>query len=100
MGALAAARTGVLRLSVYAWATIAATASFIAVTCWWLTQDRSIPVYDAGHHLETALLFHQMLGSGNLLGPFNYESPYPPVGTMIGALSGWAAIGAWPGAAR
>ncbi len=80
-------RAGLSRLSVYAWGTIAATATFIAITCWWLTQDRSIPIYDAGAHLETAFIFHQMLAGGNLLGPFNYESPYPPLAPMIGALA-------------
>jgi dolichyl-phosphate-mannose-protein mannosyltransferase len=79
--------TGVARLSAYAWATIAVTIAFIALTCWWLTQDRSIPIYDAGDHLATAFLFHDMLRSGNLLGPFNYESPYPPIGVLVGAFA-------------
>src|SRR5580698_9229653 len=73
--------------SAYAWTAIGAATVFIALTCWWLTQDRSIPIYDAGDHLETALSFHQMLKDGNLLGPFNFESPYPPFAPMIGALS-------------
>jgi 4-amino-4-deoxy-L-arabinose transferase-like glycosyltransferase len=77
----------ITRLSVYAWGAIAATLTFIVLTCWWLTQDRSIPIYDAGGHLETAFIFHQMLAGGNLLGPFNYESPYPPLAPMIGALA-------------
>jgi dolichyl-phosphate-mannose-protein mannosyltransferase len=82
-----ALRVGVLRWSAPAWGAIGATAAFIALTCWWLTQDRSIPIYDAGDHLETAFIFHQMLASGNLLGPVNYESPYPPLAPLIGALS-------------
>jgi len=77
----------VLLLSGYAWGAVAAAAAYIALTCWWLTQDRSIPIYDAGDHLETALVFHQMLRGGNLLGPFNYESPYPPFALLVGALS-------------
>jgi 4-amino-4-deoxy-L-arabinose transferase-like glycosyltransferase len=80
-------RVEMSRWSGYAWGAIAATTAFIAVTCWWLTQDRSIPIYDAGHHLETTLIFHQMLKSGDLLGPFNYESPYPPFATLVGALA-------------
>jgi 4-amino-4-deoxy-L-arabinose transferase-like glycosyltransferase len=71
----------------WAWGTIAATVVFIALTCWWLTQDRAIPIYDAGDHLETAFEFHQMLASGNWLGPLNYESPYPPLGPLIGAFA-------------
>jgi hypothetical protein len=71
----------------YAWAAIGATATFIALTCWWLTQDHGVPIYDAGDHLETALLFHSMLRAGDLLGPFNHESPYPPLVFLVGALS-------------
>src|ERR1700691_503585 len=80
-------RIGVLGWSAYAWGAIAMAAGFIALTCWWLTQDRSIPIYDAGDHLEAALLFHQMLRTGNLLGPFNYESPYPFLAPLVGALA-------------
>jgi Dolichyl-phosphate-mannose-protein mannosyltransferase len=82
-----ASRFVLRRPSGYAWATIAATVAFIALTCWWLTQDRSIPIYDAGEHLETAFVFHQMLASGNVLGPFNLESSYPPFAFLIGALA-------------
>ena len=81
------ARIGVARWSGYAWGAIAATVAFIAMTCWWLSQDRSIPIYDAGAHLEMAFLFHDMIQAGNLLGPFNYESVYPPLGHLIGALA-------------
>jgi 4-amino-4-deoxy-L-arabinose transferase-like glycosyltransferase len=60
---------------------------FIALTCWWLTQDRSIPVYDAGYRLETAIEYHNMLRSGDLLGPFNSASEYPPLAFLVGALA-------------
>jgi 4-amino-4-deoxy-L-arabinose transferase-like glycosyltransferase len=80
-------RVEVSRWSGYAWATIGATTVFVALTCWWLTQDRSIPIYDAGDHLETAFIFHQMLKAGELLGPLNHESPYPPFALMVGALA-------------
>lgn len=80
-------RAEVARWSGFAWGTIAATTVFIALTCWWLTQDRSIPIYDAGDHLETALLFHQMLANGELLGPLNHVSPYPPFALLVGALA-------------
>jgi hypothetical protein len=78
---------GVSRWSGYAWGAIAATAAFIAMTCWWLSQDHSIPIYDAGDHLETAFLFHEMLKTGDLLGPWNYETVYPPLGHLVGALA-------------
>jgi 4-amino-4-deoxy-L-arabinose transferase-like glycosyltransferase len=76
-----------LQWSAYAWGAIAVATAFIALTCWWLTQDRSIPIYDAGDHLEVAFLFHDMIRAGNLLGPFNYESPYPPLGALVGAIA-------------
>ncbi|MGH2853352.1 MAG: ArnT family glycosyltransferase [Solirubrobacteraceae bacterium] len=85
--AASAWRAEVSQWSGYAWGTIAATTAFIALTCWWLTQDRSIPIYDAGDHLETALLFHHMLSTGETLGPINHESPYPPFALLVGALS-------------
>jgi 4-amino-4-deoxy-L-arabinose transferase-like glycosyltransferase len=81
------ARTSISRLSAPAWGAIAATVAFVAVTCWWLTQDRSIPIYDAGDQLETALLYHNMLQAGNLLGPFTYDNIYPILGHMVGAVA-------------
>jgi hypothetical protein len=74
------------RWSVSAWGAIGATTTFIALTCWWLTQDRSIPIYDAGNHLSEALYFHQLIESGDVLGPFNYVSVYPPLGKLVGTL--------------
>ncbi len=71
----------------YAWGAIGVTAAFIGLTYWWLTQDRSIPVWDAGVHLQAALEFHEMFRVGDLLGPFRYESPYPPLGPIVSALA-------------
>jgi 4-amino-4-deoxy-L-arabinose transferase-like glycosyltransferase len=82
-----AARIGVSRWSSYGWAAIGVTTAFVAITCWWVTQDASIPIYDVGDHLAVAFIFHDMIRAGNLLGPFNYESPYPPLGAFIGALA-------------
>ncbi len=82
-----ASRSGIQRLSAHAWGAIGATAVFIAITCWWLTQDRSVPIYDAGHHLEVAFEFHKMLAAGNLLGPLTQVSVYPPLGHLVGALA-------------
>lgn len=80
-------RGGILNWSGYAWGAIGATTAFIALTCWWLTQDQSIPVYDAGDHLWTAIYFHNLIQSGDLLGPFNYTSQYPPLGHLVGAFA-------------
>jgi 4-amino-4-deoxy-L-arabinose transferase-like glycosyltransferase len=63
------------------------TTVFIGLTCWWLTQDRSIPIYDAGYHLKTAIVYHGMLQSGNLLGPFNHVLKYPPLAFLVGAFA-------------
>jgi len=74
-------------LSACAWGAIGTTAVFIALTCWWLTQDRSIPIYDAGDQLETAFRYRNMLQAGNLLGPFTYANVYPILGHMVGAVA-------------
>jgi 4-amino-4-deoxy-L-arabinose transferase-like glycosyltransferase len=68
-----------------AWGAIGVTSVFIGLTCWWLTQDRSIPIYDAGYDLNTAIKYHNMLQSGNLLGPFNHTLVYPPLAFLVGA---------------
>jgi 4-amino-4-deoxy-L-arabinose transferase-like glycosyltransferase len=75
------------RWSGFAWGAIGATTAFIALTCWWLTQDRSIPIYDAGAHLETAIYLHHLVQSGDLLGPVNYTSQYPPLTYLVGVLA-------------
>jgi 4-amino-4-deoxy-L-arabinose transferase-like glycosyltransferase len=75
------------RWSAHAWGAIGATTTFIAITCWWLTQDRSIPIYDAGEHLWRAFEYHDMLRAGDLLGPFNAPSIYPPLVLLVGALA-------------
>jgi 4-amino-4-deoxy-L-arabinose transferase-like glycosyltransferase len=77
----------IARWSAYAWGAIAATTFFIAVTCWWLTQDRSIPIYDAGSQLETAFRYHNMLREGNLLGPLDYNNVYPILVHVVGAVA-------------
>jgi 4-amino-4-deoxy-L-arabinose transferase-like glycosyltransferase len=74
-------------LSVFAWGAIGVASVFFALTCWWLTQDRSVPIYDAGYHLETAINYHNMLRSGDLLGPFNNALEYPPLGFLVGAVA-------------
>jgi hypothetical protein len=75
------------RYSAFAWGVIGLTVAFIGLTCWWLSQDRSIPIYDAGDHLWGALYFHELLARGDLLGPFEYTWQYPPLGHLVGALA-------------
>ncbi len=85
--ARATARVRMPRVGAYAWGAIGAVAIFIAITCWWLTQDRTIPIYDAGDQLETALLYRSMLAAGNILGPFTFNNIYPILGHMVGAIA-------------
>jgi Dolichyl-phosphate-mannose-protein mannosyltransferase len=82
-----ASRARTPSLSACAWGAVGAVALFIALTCWWLTQDRSIPIFDAGDQLETALVYHDMLQAGNLLGPFEYNNVYPILAHMVGAIA-------------
>jgi len=70
-----------------AWGAIGATTAFLALTFWWLTQDRSIPIFDAGTQLETALEYRSILARGDLLGPFTFENVYPILGHVVGAIS-------------
>jgi 4-amino-4-deoxy-L-arabinose transferase-like glycosyltransferase len=75
------------RWSVSAWGAIGVTVTFIALTSWWLTVDRSIPVSDAGYHLNTAISYREMLSSGDLLGPYTHAVQYPPFAYLVGALA-------------
>ena len=87
MHVAAVSRVRLARWSGYAWGAIGATAVFIGLTCWWLTQDRSIPIYDVGTQLQTAFEYHRMLQAGDLLGPFTYENVYPILGHVVGAVA-------------
>lgn len=69
-----------------AWGAIGVTTLFIGITCWWLTQDRSIPIFDAGLHLNLALNVHQELAAGNLGKALTLSVPYPPFAYLIGSL--------------
>jgi 4-amino-4-deoxy-L-arabinose transferase-like glycosyltransferase len=75
------------RWSGSAWGAIGVATAFIGLTWWWLTQDSSIPIYDAGDHLATAIEYHNLLHAGDVLGPFNHTSQYPPLAHLVGALA-------------
>jgi hypothetical protein len=62
-----------------AWGAIAVTAAFLGITCWWLTQDRAIPIFDAGLHLIFVIEVHQLLSSGNLGNALTVTAPNPPL---------------------
>jgi hypothetical protein len=80
------ARVLLPRLTAAAWGAIAVTMLFIGITCWWLSQDRGIPVFDAGLHLGLALSVHRELSSGHILEALTLTKPYPPFAYLIGAL--------------
>jgi 4-amino-4-deoxy-L-arabinose transferase-like glycosyltransferase len=74
------------RWSAAAWTSIVLGVSFVTLTCWWLSQDRSIPVYDAGLHLEFAINAYAELSAGHLLHALTGSASYPPVTYLVGAL--------------
>jgi Dolichyl-phosphate-mannose-protein mannosyltransferase len=69
-----------------AWGAIALWALFLGITFWWLSQDRSIPIYDSGLHLLIALDVHEYLQHGELAAAFSPADPYPPLAYTVGAL--------------
>jgi hypothetical protein len=69
-----------------AWGAIGITTLFLAITCWWLTQDRSIPIYDAGLHLSLAFAAYRDLSDGRILDALTLSIPYPPFAYLIGDL--------------
>jgi 4-amino-4-deoxy-L-arabinose transferase-like glycosyltransferase len=69
-----------------AWASIALGVSFIAVTCWWLSLNRGIPVDDAGLHLSAAIDTYEALSAGHLLKALTASAPYPPLTFLVGGM--------------
>ncbi|HTW40909.1 MAG TPA: glycosyltransferase family 39 protein [Solirubrobacteraceae bacterium] len=69
-----------------AWGAIGIATLFIGITCWWLTQDRSIPVYDAGRHLSFAFYVFEYLRSGDIGRALTRSYPYPPLTYLVGDL--------------
>jgi 4-amino-4-deoxy-L-arabinose transferase-like glycosyltransferase len=84
--AYARRRVGVPRLTAEAWGSITIVAAFLGITCWWLSQDDSIPVFDAGLHLTGAFYAFDALRAGNLGHAFTLTVPYPPLAYLVGAL--------------
>jgi hypothetical protein len=72
-----------------AWASIAVSVVFVALSCWWLSRDRSIPVFDAGIHLGFAIDAYEALGAGHVLRALTESTPYPPLAYLVGALGVW-----------
>lgn len=69
-----------------AWGAIGVTTAFIALTCWWLSQDHSVPIFDAGLHLSLAINTYEYIGAGKLGTALTQSVPYPPFAYLVGAL--------------
>ena len=69
-----------------AWVAIAVVALFLGTTCWWLTQDHSIPIFDAGLHLTGAFLIFERLSAGDVGSALTLTFPYPPFAYLVGDL--------------
>ncbi len=69
-----------------AWWAIAATAAFILLTLWWLTQDRAVPSGDAAEELWAALRYRDYLLDGDIGAIFDYPAFYPPYGLLLGGI--------------
>jgi 4-amino-4-deoxy-L-arabinose transferase-like glycosyltransferase len=73
--------------SAAAWSAIALTTAFVAIACWWVAVDRSVPGTEAGSHLGTALQYRDLLATGDLLGPFRAYAIHPPLVLVLGAVA-------------
>ena len=69
-----------------AWGAIGITALFLGISCWWLSQDRSIPIFDAGLHLTGAFYIFESLRAGRIIHALTLTSPYPPLAYLVGDL--------------
>lgn len=77
------------RLSKDAWISIAVVALFLAITSWWLTQNSTIPVFDAGLHLSLAINIYEKLRAGSIGSALTLSVPYPPLSYLVGILGMW-----------
>jgi dolichyl-phosphate-mannose-protein mannosyltransferase len=65
----------------------AVTVVFVAVSAWWLSQDRSVPFGGEAQHLYGSLTYYAALKSGHVLRAFEGHTYYPPLVRTFGALS-------------
>jgi hypothetical protein len=69
-----------------AWGAIGVTTLFIAITCWWVSENGSIPIFDAGLHLSLGINVYHELVAGNLGNALTLSVPYPPLVYLVGSL--------------
>jgi hypothetical protein len=77
------------RWSGAAWGAAAVTVAFIAVSAWWLSQDRSVPFGGESQYLFGALRYHAALRAGTLGSALARSTYYPPA---IGVFGGFALL--------
>jgi 4-amino-4-deoxy-L-arabinose transferase-like glycosyltransferase len=69
--------------------SIGVVVAFLGVTVWWLGQDQTIPVFDAGVRLSQAMTVYEHLSAGSVGAALTTTSPYPPVAYLVGAVGLW-----------
>jgi Dolichyl-phosphate-mannose-protein mannosyltransferase len=85
--ALRPRRLPLLPWSRFAWAAIGLTAGFIALTVWWLTQNRAMPSDDAVQELLLSIQDRDWLLHGHAMRVLEFASFYPPYGHLLAAVS-------------
>ncbi len=68
----------------WAAAAIGVTAGFIAISVWWLGQDRGVPVGDAASYLLTIVANHHRITDGDVVRVFSSVGRYPPMAILVG----------------
>jgi 4-amino-4-deoxy-L-arabinose transferase-like glycosyltransferase len=69
----------------WAFAAAGAVVAFVAITWWWLSQDRGVPFADAGSHLFTVIAYHDVIQAGEFSSVWHRSGYYPPMTFMVGA---------------
>jgi hypothetical protein len=72
--------------SAEAWGAIAVTALCLGISAWWVIQDHSIPISDAGFHLAVAIEVFKELQSGQLHQALGPHVVYPPLVYLASAM--------------
>jgi 4-amino-4-deoxy-L-arabinose transferase-like glycosyltransferase len=65
---------------------IGATALFLALHVWWTIQDRSVPISDAGFHLEVSIEVFEELKVGDFSKALGPHIQYPPLLYLIASI--------------
>jgi hypothetical protein len=72
--------------STEAWVAIGVTVLFLALGCWWVIVDHSVPISDAGFHLQVTIEVFKDLQAGNWSAAVEPHLQYPPLVYLVGAL--------------